>query len=245
MRFSLKASFTRLTLLLFTSVLLLSIAGRALTLSGSSVVCKDWPFCMTANPFGWLRLIHILLAGASAVIVMFLLYKVWREQRDNPLLLPLSTVTAVLFFGQAFVGAIQVIKNFPLHLVVLHTFTAILLWISMFAMIVTSGFVARDESGSTPLNFRQRINDFFILSKPLIVALLLLTTLGGLIVGGKGWPSPELAFWTMLGGALAASGSSALNQYIDRELDKKMQRTSNRPLAAGRMTAAEGLSFGP
>ena len=35
-----------------------------------------------------------------------------------------------------------------------------------------------------------------------------------------------------------------LNQYIDRELDKKMQRTSNRPLAAGRMTAAEGLSYG-
>jgi protoheme IX farnesyltransferase len=48
----------------------------------------------------------------------------------------------------------------------------------------------------------------------------------------------------MLGGALAAGGSSALNQYIDRELDKKMQRTSNRPLAAGRMTPAEGLSFG-
>ena len=48
----------------------------------------------------------------------------------------------------------------------------------------------------------------------------------------------------MLGGALAAAGSSALNQYIDRDLDKNMQRTSKRPLAAGRMTAAEGLSFG-
>jgi protoheme IX farnesyltransferase len=83
-----------------------------------------------------------------------------------------------------------------------------------------------------------------VLCKPLIVALLLLTTLGGLVVGGKGWPSPQLAFWTMLGGALAAGGSSALNQYIDRELDKKMQRTSNRPLAAGRLTAAEGLSYG-
>ena len=64
------------------------------------------------------------------------------------------------------------------------------------------------------------------------------------MMGGKAWPSPSLALWTMLGGALAAGGSSALNQYIDRELDKNMQRTSQRPLAAGRMSAAEGLSFG-
>jgi len=43
---------------------------------------------------------------------------------------------------------------------------------------------------------------------------------------------------------MAAGGSSALNQYIDRDLDKSMQRTQKRPLAAGRMTPAEGLAFG-
>ena len=94
------------------------------------------------------------------------------------------------------------------------------------------------------IGIRQRLGDFLVLSKPLIVALLLVTTFGGLIAGGKAWPTPALAFWTMLGGGLAAAGSSALNQYIDRDLDKNMQRTSRRPLAAGRMTAAEGLSFG-
>ena len=50
--------------------------------------------------------------------------------------------------------------------------------------------------------------------------------------------------WTLLGGAFAAGGASALNQYIDRDLDKHMQRTANRPLAAGRMFTAEGLAFG-
>jgi protoheme IX farnesyltransferase len=63
-------------------------------------------------------------------------------------------------------------------------------------------------------------------------------------MGARAWPSPALAFWTLLGGALAAGGASALNQYIDRELDKNMQRTAQRPLAAGRLQAAEGLSFG-
>ena len=47
-----------------------------------------------------------------------------------------------------------------------------------------------------------------------------------------------------MGGALAAAGSSALNQYIDRDVDKRMQRTSRRPLPSGRLTTAEALSFG-
>ncbi len=244
MKFSFASSFTRLTLLLIICVLFLSIDGRAVTLNGVAESCQGWPFCIPVNLFGWLKLVHILLAGFTAVIVLWLFIKAWHEQNDNQLILPLSTITAVLFFGQAFVGAIQVIRDFPFHLVVLHALTAILLWVSLFALILTSGFLAGESKVITRVDTRQRINDFIILSKPLIVALLLLTTLGGLVVGGKGWPSPVLAFWTMLGGALAACGSSALNQYIDRELDKKMQRTANRPLAAGRMTAAEGLSYG-
>ena len=74
--------------------------------------------------------------------------------------------------------------------------------------------------------------------------LLLVTTYGGLVAGGKAWPSASLTFLTLFGGGLAAAGSSALNQYIDRELDKNMQRTSKRPLADGRLTPAEGLSYG-
>ncbi len=244
MKFSFASSFTRLTLFLFISVLFLTIAGRAVSLSGPSLTCGGWPFCVPTNLFGWLKLVHIALAGFTALIVLWLFGKAWREQRDNRILLPLTTITTVLFFGQTFVGLIQVERDFPLHLVVLHTLTAVLLWISLFALIVTSGFLARDGVAYAKIDLRQRANDFFILGKPLIVALLLLTTLGGLVAGGKGWPTPMLAFWTMLGGALAAGGSSALNQYIDRELDQKMQRTSNRPLAAGRMTGAEGLSYG-
>jgi protoheme IX farnesyltransferase len=244
MKFSLASSFTRLTLYLIFSVLLLTIAGWAVSLSTPTLTCNGWPFCIPTNLFGWLKLVHIVLAGVSALIVVWLFDRAWREQRDNRILLPLSTITTVLFFGQAFVGLIQVVRDFPLHLVVLHALTAVLLWISLFALIVTSGFLARDGIVLAKFDLRQRAKDFFTLSKPLIVALLLLTTLGGLVAGGKGWPSTQLALWTMLGGALAASGSSALNQYIDRELDKKMQRTSNRPLAAGRMTGAEGLSYG-
>ena len=43
---------------------------------------------------------------------------------------------------------------------------------------------------------------------------------------------------------MAAGGSGAINQYIDRDLDKLMRRTAKRPLAAQRLTPAEGLAFG-
>jgi protoheme IX farnesyltransferase len=244
MKFSLSSQFTRTTLYLLVAIIILSVVGRAVSLGSASLSCHGWIFCEPMNLFGWLKIIHIILVGISAAMMLRLFFKAWREFRDDRILLPLSTVTTVLFFGQAFVGAIQMIRGFPLHLIILHTLTALLLWLSLISLLITSGFIVNDGAEFVKFDIRQRIKDFIVLCKPLIVALLLLTTLGGLVVGGRGWPSPMLAFWTMLGGALAASGSSALNQYIDRELDKNMQRTSNRPLAAGRMTAAEGLSFG-
>jgi protoheme IX farnesyltransferase len=117
-------------------------------------------------------------------------------------------------------------------------------WIALLVLVVASALRARDGKGfvSPPPGIRAR--DFLMVGKPLIVVLLLITTFGGLVVGGRAWPAPALALWTMLGGALAAGGSSALNQYIDRGLDKKMQRTEHRPLASGRMLPAEGLAFG-
>ena len=238
------SSFTRLVWAVMFFVLLLTIAGRVVFLTGAALTCSGSPFCIPTNSLGWIKFVHLALVGISALLIVWLFLKAWREQRDDQLLLPLTTVTTVLFFGQAFVGAIQVVRNFPTHLVVLHTLTAVLLWISLIALAVISGLSAKDGKQFPKVDVRQRINDFFVLSKPLIVALLLVTTFGGLVMGGKAWPSPSLALWTMLGGALAAGGSSALNQYIDRELDKNMQRTSRRPLAAGRMNAAEGLSFG-
>ena len=233
MKYSFSSSFTRLVWGTMVVVLLLTIAGRLVLLTNAALTCSDSPFCIPATSLGWLKFVHLALAGISALLMIWLFLKSWREQRDDSVLLPLMTVTTVLFFGQAFVGAIQVVRNFPLHLVVLHTLTAVLLWISLIALAMISGISAHDGKQFPKVDIRQRLNDFFILSKPLIVALLLVTTFGGLVMGGKAWPSPSLALWTMLGGALAAGGSSALNQYIDRELDKNMQRTSKRPLRGG------------
>jgi len=244
MKYSLSSSFARLALMLLGAILGLTVVGRIAAQAGAAATCVTWPVCFPDMPSGWLQMLHRFLAAVAAVLMITILRKAWREQREHRILLSLTTVTAVLFFGETLVGAMQVLKGFPTDLVVLHTVTAITLWVSLCALIFVAGMQANDPLEIPALNNRQRLKDFFALNKPWIVALLLVTTYAGLVVGGKAWPPFWLAFWTLLGGALAAGGSSALNQYIDRELDKNMQRTSKRPLAASRLTPAEGLAFG-
>jgi protoheme IX farnesyltransferase len=251
MKFSLSSSFARLTLFVLVAVFLVTIGGRLVTLSGASEACTGWPLCQPQGILGWMQLFHRASVGFASALMVYLLYRAWRDVRDHRVLLPLATLTVVLFFAQAFVGAMEVTRGFPLYLKVLHSLTVVVLWAGLVGLALASGFLARETVAFPPLNLRQplrdasqRALDFLTLTKPVVVLLLLVTTYAGLVVGGKAWPSTLLTFWTLLGGFMAAGGSSALNQYIDRDLDKHMQRTQKRPLAAGRMTPAEGLAFG-
>jgi protoheme IX farnesyltransferase len=86
--------------------------------------------------------------------------------------------------------------------------------------------------------------DYLMLTKPIVVSLLLVTTLAAMIVGAGRFPPLGEFLWTALGGLLSAGGASALNQYIDRVRDGQMQRTSRRPLPAGRISGPKAVAFG-
>ena len=244
MKFSLSSAFSKLALATLLAVFLVTIGGRIVATSGAMTACVGWPVCMPQGSLGWIQLIHRAMVALASLLMVGLLYQAWHALRDNRVLLPLATVTVILYFAQVFVGAMQTLRGFPIYLLVLHSLTAVALWIALVGLVVATGLLSREVVEFPPLDIRQRSKDFLALTKPIIVALLLMTTLSGLVAGGKAWPSFPLAFWTLFGGALAAGGSSALNQYIDRDLDKHMQRTAKRPLASERMTPAEGLAFG-
>jgi heme o synthase len=72
----------------------------------------------------------------------------------------------------------------------------------------------------------------FLLTKPRIIELLLVTTLPTMLLAKHGLPSVRLIAVTLLGGALAAGSANTLNCYIDRDIDALMKRTSHRPLVA-------------
>jgi protoheme IX farnesyltransferase len=89
------------------------------------------------------------------------------------------------------------------------------------------------------------LRDYVTLTKPRIMSLLLLTGGAGVFVGAGGVPSAEVFAFTMLGLALACGGASALNHYLDRDIDKLMgSRTEQRPVASGRVPAQRALEFG-
>jgi protoheme IX farnesyltransferase len=90
----------------------------------------------------------------------------------------------------------------------------------------------------------RQFGDYLALTKPAIVALLLLTTLCGMILGASGFPPISILVLTLLGGALTAGGAGALNQYIDRDIDRKMVRTRGRPVADERISPREALIMG-
>jgi protoheme IX farnesyltransferase len=90
---------------------------------------------------------------------------------------------------------------------------------------------------------RSRIGAFVALTKPRIIELLLVTTVPTQVVAAHGWPPLRLVVWTVLGGTLAAGGANAINMVVDRDIDKVMVRTRNRPLVTGEISAGEALAF--
>jgi protoheme IX farnesyltransferase len=88
-----------------------------------------------------------------------------------------------------------------------------------------------------------RVGAYVALTKPRIIELLLVTTLPTMIVAQRGVPSVGLMAATLLGGALAAGGANAINMYVDRDIDRLMNRTRKRPLVTGAMTPRAALTF--
>ena len=88
-----------------------------------------------------------------------------------------------------------------------------------------------------------RVSAYVALTKPQIIELLLVTTLPAMIVAKRGLPSPWLMAATLVGGALAAGGANAINMVVDRDIDKVMHRTRNRPLVTGALTPRAALTF--
>jgi len=88
------------------------------------------------------------------------------------------------------------------------------------------------------------VRSYLELTKPRVLLLVIFTGLPAMTLAGGAWPAPWFAATTLLGISLAAGAANALNCYIERDRDGRMERTRNRPLPAGRMQPARALAFG-
>jgi protoheme IX farnesyltransferase len=99
------------------------------------------------------------------------------------------------------------------------------------------------QVGQRPIDFRTKLKGYVALTKPRVMELLLVTTIPVMILAQNGLPNFWLTVATVIGGAMSAGSAAAFNCYIDRDIDKVMNRTKNRPLVTGVLTPREAYVF--
>jgi protoheme IX farnesyltransferase len=90
---------------------------------------------------------------------------------------------------------------------------------------------------------RRKFQAYLALTKPRVVELLLVVTVPTMILAQNGIPNLLLVLATVVGGAMSAGSAGAFNCYFDRDIDRVMNRTKNRPLVTGELSDREALVF--
>jgi protoheme IX farnesyltransferase len=198
-----------------------------------------------------IQLAHRTLAMVVGGLVVATWVMARRTQRDHPTVTRLAGYAAGLVVVQIGLGVANVANRLSALTVVPHLAVGALLWGTMVALWLHadrfSGTAERDPADPEPVparTARQSAAAYFLLTKPRIIELLLVTTVPTMFIAARGVPPPWLMAATLVGGALSAASANVLNCYLDRDIDALMRRTARRPLPAHRVEPADALRFG-
>jgi heme o synthase len=241
----------------------LAAAGAGLTylqmLVGSPVTGHDaglaYPLNVLLPDLGpgvaRVQLVHRVLAAVVATLVVATWLVARRTQRTHPTVTRLAGYATGLVLVQVVLGAANVANRLSALTVVPHLVVGSLLWGTMVALVLHAdrfvGAGERDPVEPEPRparSARQSAAAYFLLTKPRIVELLLVTTVPTMFIAERGIPSPWLVAATLFGGALSAASANVINCYLDRDIDALMRRTARRPLPAHRVDPGDALRFG-
>jgi protoheme IX farnesyltransferase len=101
----------------------------------------------------------------------------------------------------------------------------------------------QDRPARARIGFLRKTKAYVALTKPRVIELLLVTTAPVMVLAANGIPNLWLVLGTLVGGTLSAASANAFNCYIDRDIDRVMDRTKTRPLVTGELTEREALAF--
>ena len=209
-------------------------------------------------------LLHVCGACVVTLGVLAMLIRVFRYHSKFQPLRRVATGIAVLLIAQVFLGIVpwmltngKLVSADPASLVALlrtsHVTVGAILLMLISVQALWLHRLALPGDGERPdvttanefeHGFRTRLTDYAMLSKVRLSGLVMVTVAAGYFIGAPGMPNLLVLGATMLGVSLVAAGTSALNQFIERDKDAHMNRTRNRPLPSGRMRPAEAMAFG-
>ncbi|HET9345444.1 MAG TPA: heme o synthase [Candidatus Limnocylindrales bacterium] len=267
--------FTLVAALAAVSVFALLLFGSQVTATSQWYVFPDWPL-MNGSLFPplseatsahvlhrWVAIVVGLIVAAVAILAL-------RTQRDNPPVMRLALVAAVLFPIQAVIGGLQILTGLSGWSQTLHLALGAVIWALLAGLVVVSYYSARvatvpgaagtgttdaDGGADGDLGVARRtrsdsLRAYIALTKPRIIELLLVTTVPAMVLATREVPGIELGHWawltvwTLVGGTLAAGSANAINCYLDRDIDELMVRTRRRPLPAHQVEPERAVVFG-
>ena len=246
--------------------------GALVTGTNSALGClTDWPLCRgsllpnTTDLSTYINWFHRFFALITGLVLTYTVVVAWRSKHQQHNAWIASALMLSFFIVQAVIGGAVVLSQIHLVWRGFHLALAAATWtaaIVLLVLAVRSGQTLpadarqpdransnRSADGApamseTRLTRKQVIGAYVLLSKPWIIVLLLVTTLAAMLIAQKGLPPLPLVFFTLLGGALSAAGASAINSYIDRDIDGLMSRTKKRPVVTHRIEADHALAYG-
>jgi protoheme IX farnesyltransferase len=200
--------------------------------------------------------LHRFFVGVTSLLTIGLVVAA-RKHRNRTDLWTLSIASLGLLFAQVLMGAATVrLGNAP-WTVVIHQGLAIsffgvlvailtLSWKSVAttkaveAAMPTAATVEKAATSGGPL---QTLRDYVTLTKPRVLMLLLVSAATSMFIAAGTHVHAGTVAATLLGGAMASAAGSSFNQWWERDLDRMMVRTANRPVASGRLRGSHVLAF--
>ena len=253
-------------------VLGLLFFGALVTGTSSALGClTDWPLCRgelipnstaLSTYINWFHRFFALITGG---VLAYTTLVAWRSKDRQHSAWITAALMLSCFVIQAAIGGAVVLSQIHLVWRGLHLAMAAATWTASIVLVVLAVRLGQTQTADsrqpdraassrsagnapaaseTPLTRKQIIGAYVKLSKPWIIVLLLVTTFAAMLIAQKGLPPLPLVFFTLVGGALSAAGASAINSYIDRDIDGLMSRTKNRPVVTHRIGADHALAYG-
>lgn len=246
--------------------------GALVTGTSSALGClTDWPLCRgalipnTTELSTYINWFHRFFALMTGVVLAYTTIVAWRSKERQHGAWITAALMLSFFVIQAAIGGAVVVSQIHLVWRGLHLAMAAATWTAAIVLLVLAARSGQTQPvdaaqtdrvssnrsaggapavSETPLTRKQLIGAYVKLSKPWVIVLLLVTTFAAMLIAQKGLPPLPLVFFTLLGGALSAGGASAINSYIDRDIDGFMSRTKNRPVVTHRIPADNALAYG-
>src|SRR4051812_15108099 len=222
----------------------------------AGLLCLGFPLCSgrllpPSPPLAALHWTHRVMAFVFLVVSGFLVAQLTR--RTDPAGRTLGRWAAIVLavtVAQIGIAAAMVLSLLPPGLRAAHLLMGSLVWATLVVLVYRSGRTPLEpapelvDAAAAGPPIPGLVADLITLTKPRIISLLLVTTVAPMFITPAGLPPLSRVLWVVMGGYLMAGGANAINMWFDRDIDTRMTRTRQRPIAAGRITPGFGLAYG-